>query len=496
VGIIEKQATKNTIFSYAGAALGFLSVVYSTRVLSTDENGLIGLLLSLSILLAQIGALGFNNVSLRYFPYFRNKEKGHHGFLFYGIVVTSIGFLLCLMFYFSFQDYLIQSNQEKSKLFVNFMDYILPLTFFTLFFNLFDYYLRSSFSSVIGTSSKDVTQRILILLLLTAYYFNWITFNTFVLLYVAAVAIPTFILLFYIVKLGEWHVKPIRGVVDRKMRKEMIVLGLYSLLAGGGGLFLANIDLIMVNQLLGLSETGIYSIAFYFGTMIIIPSRSIIRIAIAIIAESFKKDDYQSISSIYRKSCNTQLTIGLLLFIGLWCSIDNVMQLLPPAYRGGEYVIFYIALGYLIDMATGVNYVIIITSKYFRYDGYFMVFVLILAVLTNYFLIPLYGIKGAAMATAITIATYNGLRWWFVYYQFKMQPFNTNTIKLLLIGVVVFCVGYYFPHHDIFFIDIAIRSLVIGVSFVLLLLRTEASPEINAKIRKNLKLLPFYPFKD
>ncbi len=496
MGIIEKQATKNTIFSYSGAALGFISVIYSAQVLNPDENGLIRLLLSIALLLAQFAALGFNNITLRYFPYFRNKEKGHHGFLFYGLVISLIGFILCVLFYVLFKNKLIETNLEKSSLFVDYVIYILPLTFLILFFNLFDYYLRSFYSSVIGTSSKDFTQRIIILLVLSLYYFELIPFNSFVFLYAAAVGLPTLILFLYIIKIGEWHIKPVKGIIDASMRRGMVKLGLYSILAGGGGLILANIDIIMVNQILGLSETGIYGIAFYFGTIIIIPSRSIIRIATTIISESFKKKDYKEIASIYVKSCNTQLAIGLLLFVGIWCNIDNIMLLLPEAYRGGEKVILFIALGYLIDMATGVNYVIMITSKYFRYDGYFMVLILALAVGSNYLLIPKYGISGAAMATAITIGTYNLMRWIFILYKFNLQPYNFNTIKLLLIGGILYLIGHYLPTINQFIADILLRSSVIGASFISLLLLTEASPELNEKIRKNLKLLPFYNSKD
>ncbi|MBK7182926.1 MAG: hypothetical protein IPH89_08305 [Bacteroidetes bacterium] len=201
MGIIEKQATKNVIYSYLGAFLGFLTIIFSSHALSPDENGLTRILLSLSILLAQFAGLGFNTVTIRLFPYFRNHEKGHHGYLFYGIIITLIGFLLCIVFYFVGHDYLVASNIEKSKLFVDYTYLLLPLTLFTLFFNLFDYYLRACYNSVIGSSSKEFVQRILILLILAAYFFQIIEFSAFVILYVVAVCLPTLILIYYIIKL-------------------------------------------------------------------------------------------------------------------------------------------------------------------------------------------------------------------------------------------------------------------------------------------------------
>lgn len=487
MGIIEKQATKNAIYSYLGAGLGFLMLIWSSHLLKPEENGLTRILISLSALFSQFAGLGFNAVTVRFFPYFRNKEKRHHGYLFYGIITTLIGFALCYVVFFIFKDKVIANNQEKSKLFVDYLFYLIPLTLFTLFFNLFDYYLRACYSSVIGSSARDFTQRILILLSLFLYFIKVIDFSFFVCLYVTATCIPTLILLFYIIKLDEWHIKPVRGFVTKELRKEMILLSFFSILAGSAGVLISSIDIIMVNQKLGLTQTGIYSIAFYFGTMLSIPSRSLLRIAMSIVAEAFKKNDLAEIKSLYKKSCNGQLTIGLLLFIGVCTNLDNIMAFLPKEYAEGRNVILFISAGALVDMGTGINYIIMITSKYYRYDFYFMTVVLFLTILANYILIPIYGITGSAIATALTVATYNIMRWLFLYFKFEMQPYDRNTIKLIVISIIAFLPGYFIPHIQNLVVDIIFRSSLVGGSFILMILKSEASPEFNVKIRKNLR---------
>lgn len=487
MGIIEKQATKNAIYSYLGAGLGFLTVMWSSHLLTPDENGLTRVLVSIALLFSQFGGLGFNAVTIRFFPYFRNKDKGHHGYLFYGIITTLLGFCICYICFLLFKGNIISNNQEKSKLFVEYLFYLMPLTLFTLFFNLFDYYLRACYSSVIGSFSKDLIQRVLIISSLFLYFLKAIDFSTFVFLYVAATCIPTLILLIYIIKLDEWHIKPVRGFVSKELRKEMIYLSLFSILSGGTGVLISNIDIIMVNQQLGLKETGIYGIAFYFGTIITIPSRALLRIAISVVAEAFKKNDLKEIESLYKKSCNSQLTIGLLLFIGIFINIDNIMELLPAEYAEGKNVILLVSLGYLVDMGTGINYIIMLTSKYYRYDGYFMFFILFVTILANYLLIPVFGIAGSAMATAITISMYNIMRWVFIYVKYGMQPYDFKIVKIIAVSLIAFLPGYFIPKIPNLFLDIVLRSGITTSVFVLLLLKAEAAPEINAKIRKNLK---------
>ena len=91
-----------------------------------------------------------------------------------------------------------------------------------------------------------------------------------------------------------------------------------------------------------------------------------------------------------------------------------------------------------------------------------MLIVLTLTIATNYILIPLYGITGSAIATAITISFYNILRWLFLYFKFRMQPYDLNTLKLIAIAFISFLPAYFIPATGILFVDLAIKSGVIG----------------------------------
>jgi O-antigen/teichoic acid export membrane protein len=487
LGIIEKQATRNAIYSYLGAGLGFLTVMWMSHLFVPAENGVLRVLVSYAALFAQFANLGFTSVTSRFFPYFRNKDKGHHGFLFYALIVTAIGFLICYVVFILLQPTLIARNQEKSQLFVTYLFYLMPLTLFTVFFNIFDSYLRSTYNSVIGSFSKEFLQRLLILLLLLAYFMKMFDFTVFILLYISVTCLPTLILLLFIMQQGEWHIKPVRGFLSKELRTEMIRLGIYSILAGGAGAIVLNIDAIMINSMLGENYAGIYGIAFYFGTIILIPARSLYRIMSGIVAEAFKNDDLREIGALYRKSCNSQMTIGLLLYIGIVANIGNIMTLLPPAYAEGKNVILVLSLGYLVEMATGINQVIIANSKYYRFDAFFVFLMVGLVVGANLIFIPLYGITGSAIATAVTVSANNLLRFLFLKIKYGMQPYDFNSLKLLLIAAISLAPGIFLPYIHDKYSDIALRSAIVGGLFLLLTLKTEAAPELNVKIRKNLK---------
>ncbi|HET6225873.1 MAG TPA: oligosaccharide flippase family protein [Bacteroidia bacterium] len=486
MGIIERQATRNAIYSYMGAGLGFVTVLWMSYLLTPSENGAIAAIAAYAFLFSQFANLGFTTVTVRFFPYFKDKDKGHNGFLFYAIIISLIGFLISWLVFLFLKPYLIERSQEKSQLFVSYLFYLMPLIFFTVFFNIFDTYLRACYSSVIGSLTKEVIQRICIIGVLIVYYFKLIELPVFMFMYFFFTCLPTLLLVFYIMKQNEWHIKPVRGFMSKSLRTEMIKLGFYSILAGGAGAIVLNLDSIMVNDMLGEEKSGVYRIAFYFGSIILIPARSIYRITSSIVAERFKTNDLKEISKLYNQACNNQLTIGLLLFIGIWTNIDNIIHLLPAAYSSGKYVILIVSAGYVVEMGTGINQVIIVNSKYYRYDA-LLVFLLVgVTVLTNYIFIPLYGIIGSAIATALTVVFANAARFILLYVKFRMQPYDKNTWKLIIISIVAFLPGYFLPDLNYIYLDIAVRSSIVGGLFILLIFKTNATPEINQKIRKNL----------
>jgi O-antigen/teichoic acid export membrane protein len=244
-------------------------------------------------------------------------------------------------------------------------------------------------------------------------------------------------------------------------------------------MLISSIDKIIVNDMLGLAAAGVFSVATYFGSMIQIPARSILRISTTVIAESWKSNDLQNIADVYRKSCMNQLIIGLLLLAGLWVNIDSLLALMPPDYAQAKYVILFMGLGYLIDLATGANGVIIATSKHYRYDTFFMVLLVIFTLITNVLLIPRYGMMGAGIASCMTYALFNLLRLIFIQVKFKLQPYSLSFVWILLIGVISIVAAQLIPISGKHYLDIALRGSVLCLVYGTLILLSRVSPEIT-----------------
>ena len=488
MGIIIQQAVKSAALSYFGALLGFLTVWFMNRLwLTPEQNGLLNVIISISLISSSLSNLGMAGVVLRMFPHFRNPETRHGGFMFYPLVLTAVGSLLFLFLYLIFKDEYIARNAGQSPLLANNVYYLIPLTFFLGVFNVLDAFTRALFLSTAGVLIKEVLLRIVILIAAFAYHFNAIDFEQFVLIYFASFCAMSFAMIGVLIAHKEWHWKKPKTPLTAEVKKEMRDVALFSVITGLSGMMISSIDKVIVNDKLGLAAAGIFSIATYFGSMIQIPARSIIRITASVISESWKKNDLENIRNIYRQSCLNQLIIGLFLLITLWVNIDSLLALMPPEYSIAKYVILFMGIGYLIDLATGANGAIIGTSIYYRYDTLFMVLLVVFTFLTNLWLIPIYGIVGSGIASCLTYLLFNALRLAFIQVKFNMQPYSVAFLKVLGVGAISYAVGISLPATGMHYLDIAMRGTVITILYGVLIVTLNISPEVGFLVQKTLQ---------
>jgi len=480
LGTIRKQSITSTIYIYTGVILGFVSTgILMPRFLTEAQNGIVKLLVSYSLLFAQFASLGFQTATIRFFPYFKNKDKGHHGYFFLLMIVGIVGFSIFLVLYYLIKRPIIEFESNKNSDFANYFFLILPLTFFFLFFNLLDIYARVLIQSTIGTFLKELLQRFFILIAILLFILDIIGFWYFIILYVVALSVPTIIIFIYLFLNGEIFLTPNFSIFRQNLLSPMINLSFYGLFIGFSQIAISQIDSILINFIKDPAQTGIYAITFYYGTLVILPSRAVFRIAPTFIAEAFKMKDDKSIRNIQYKSCLNQLLLGTGLFALLWLNIDNVFRILPDEYLTGKYVIFFIGLSNLISMAGGLSSQVITNSDHYRYNGFFVVIYLSLTVVLNIILIKLFGIVGAAVAAMISMLIFNILKFEFIRRKFRIQPYDINHLKILISAIASYLIMVIFSYPEQLIPNILIKSILFGFLFMLLNYFMKSSEDFN-----------------
>ena len=489
MGIIAKQSIKGSIYTYIGAAIGFINTgLLMPKFFVPEQVGLVNLLIAVTLVFSQLGNLGFSGVITRLFPYFRDKNKKHNGILTIGLFVSLSGFLLTFLLFIVVRKYLIVSVGENSSLLSENIFYVPILSFFVILFFLFDNYNKVLFDAVLGTFLREFLVRFLDLLLIVVFIFNYIDFESFVMYYIIIYSLPTLILAIVLLKRKVFFTGGINFKLLTELKSEIIKIAVFWIVAGFAGIAIQAIDKYMTNYYLGLGASGIYAVTFYFGVLVAMPSRSMRKISSIVLSESWKKNDQKTILDIYKKSTVNMLIIGSLLVVGIWANIDNIFAVIPK-YAEGKYVILFIALLSLVDMTSGVAASIIANSKYYKIGAYIMILTLFLIVITNIIFINLWGLKGAAFASLISMTTAVLIRFLFLYKKYQFQPYSLKHIKIVLIAVVVLFINYFIPKFSDFYIDILVRSSVITVLFSVLIWFSKVSEDINKIVLQIIKKL-------
>lgn len=463
-----------------GIALGFIStILLYPNILRADQYGLTRVLFSLALVCSQFAHLGINNIVIRYFPYFKQTKESRRKLLTLTLVVPLVGFFLFTVSYFLLQEVFISSYEDRSALFSEYYLYLIPLVFGVLFFEALNSFVRALQDSVTGSVVNEVLMRLLIILLLVVYHYNYLSFTGFMVGFVLTYSLQPLYMLFYLYERGALSFSIPFQEKSRRFMKGMGVYGAYSLLGGLATLLIGNIDIIMLGAITDLDSTAVYAIAFYVGSVIAVPQRSINKIATPILAGLLKEKQFNRIESLYKRTALNQIIAGSLIYVGIWANLNNLMNLLPAEYAGAEWVIIIIGAAKLFNMATGINGRIIITSKYYRFDLYTNILLILLTVSTNYILIQYYGIMGAAIATAISIFIYNFIKFIYVWIKFSMQPFRWNALAVLAIAAGCLLGSFQIPYLYNFILDVTVRSAGIASVFLGLVLLFNLSPDVE-----------------
>ncbi len=489
MGVVIKQGFYNSVWMAVGLAIGYVNMVLLFPVfLTADQFGLTRVLWAAGTVFGQFALLGSPQVLMKFFPQFGNKPKQKGGFFMFMLFIALVGFLLFLLAGFIFKGQIINTYANQSKLFGDNYNYIYVLTFFFIFFNVLEAQLRAALKTTVASFLKNTVIRVIWLALIVLYQKKLISFETFIFWYVSAYAVILLILVVYAISIGQLTLSFRMNFLTARQMKNMGLFGLYVILSSSTA-YLANyLDVLMVGGMIDLKSVAFYSVAFYLGSVILLPFNGTSTILIPIISESFSKNNLSRVKEIYQSASVNLSLASMLIFLGIWLNADNIFRLLPPSYSSGKYVLLFIALTKLLSASLAVSVFVLQYSKYFKQVFWFNITFLIVVVVSNYFLIPPLGIVGAALATflaQIFILTINVL---FVYSRIKILPFKSGTLKILILGGLVYGAVCFIPQFHNILLDILLRSFIILVIYLPLAYFWKVSDEYSGFVLKYLRM--------
>ena len=476
MGVIRKQSIRNSIIFYIGMSIGAINTVLIYPNVFNDQPehwGLIQLLVAYGLVLSTFTSFGIPKVLLKFFPTYRDKSK----LLTYSMLIPTIGLFFVSLIYIFFKNEIFILLKMDPLLQKNFI-YVFLLIFCISFYEIFSALSRSYLDAITPVVLNEFFLKTFTLVILLLHGFKFIDFSTFLILYVSGYLIKLFIL--FLINIKNKRISISTSLSDLNYR-ELFRFGLYVFAGGLSIMIVTRLDMLMIGYLLDLEQVAFYTLAFYIGNAIAIPGRSVISISVPLISKAWENQDINEIDKIYSKSAINQLIVSGLLFLVVWLSIDEVLSLLPEKFSYGKWVVFYIGLAQLVNMSCGVNGAIIVNSKYFKYDLYTNLILLLITVTLNFILIPIFGINGAAMATAFSIVFFNLIRLIIIYNKLQIQPFTKKTLITVFILLLVYLICFKLILANVF-LSIGLKTILSALIFIFICIKANLSDDINSLV--------------
>lgn len=487
MGIVIKQSAYASVINYLGVAIGAVNIMFLyPAFLSKEEFGLFKAIFAMAIVVAPFAQLGLARSTVRYFPRFNSSNKTRGRFLALILILGAFAFTVFLLLFQLADDWIFSYFSKNAPQLIHQYWLIIILAFLMMYIAIIEAYYKAQLNVVIPTFMREFFLRISSTFVVFLYFQKWIDFGEFligsVLTYVASLALLIFILV--LKKQFQLNFSVFR--FKKEFMTELLSYMIFIMAGAVGNIIVLQIDQLMVTSILGFSENAVYVVAFFMASIIEIPRRAIAPMSDSLIAKSFEFERIDEVKKIYKQSSINQLILGCFVFLLVILNLDNIYQIMPKGdtYSAGASVVLLIGLSKLIDMGFGVNSEIIVSSKLYKANIYF---VLILAALTiglNSWFIPLYGLKGAALASFLAILIFNLLKLIFIWSYLKFQPFSIHTLSVIFITFICYLIIQYVPIISNVYLNTIWLSALITFVFGTMMLFFKPSKEITSILKQ------------
>jgi O-antigen/teichoic acid export membrane protein len=166
---------------------------------------------------------------------------------------------------------------------------------------------------------------------------------------------------------------------------------------------------------------------------LLIPYKTLQRFCQPMVAQYWKNKEINKLEKLYERVSSISLIFGLIIFIVSWNLKNKALDFLPNQFEEFMILLLIVLIGRIIDMYSGLNGLILLSSKKYKIDIIFTLFLLVITVLLNIVLLPKFGVIGAAISTSAALILYNLSRLLYVFIVFKIHPFSKNQLYIILI---------------------------------------------------------------
>jgi len=425
-----------------GRAFGYGSRMVIARFLGVNNYGLISLGFAALTIAASISAIGLPEGVTRYVSFYKGKEDNERikGTILSAIKMNLPISIVFFIFLFFGADWISIHFFHDLKLTPVLRIFSIGIPFLVL--------ARDLLSATVGFQKMEynvytdqVTQEVLKLIgiiALVSLGFNvigaawgWI---------LGTLSMP--FLAFYFL---EKKVFPVfkTNIKAISTEKELFMFSWPLIFTSIAGMVMGFMDTLMLGYFCTSYEVGIYNAALPTAILIRLFPGSIVAIYMPVITELYAREKYNDLKDAYSVVIKWVLSLAFPAFVLMVLFSDNILLLLfGTEYMIGAESMIILAFGFLISVVLSCSSGVL--TAYGRTKitmGCYLIGSLTNFCL-NFYLIPIYGLKGAAVATAISSIFMGILYFISAYYISNIQPFKKVHLKPIFSSIVTALIIY------------------------------------------------------
>jgi O-antigen/teichoic acid export membrane protein len=434
-----KMVVKGAGIFFIGAVLSrfitYFTRIFIARYFGPEDYGLFSLGLAVIGFAGAFAVLGLPTGVTRYVSYYRSKKEEAQvkGVLVFSLFVVAL--VSCIfggvLFLVSPQiASIVFHNPELTKVFMVFAISV-PFTALSSI-------LTSSFEGFQDIKYRVYTERIIlnVLKLVFIVFLGVLGYGVLgiAFAYTLATVLTFFIALYFL----ETKIFSLRSKIPAiYIKKEMLVFSLPLMLAGFMKTIMTRIDTVMLGYYRTAGEVGVYNAAVPTAQILVIATSSMAVLFLPVITELYVKGQKELLEVVYKTVTKWAFYLNLPVFLIMVFFSRQVMALMfGLEYISGSLALSILAVGFFTVSMSFTPYYLLIMSKKTRSIFIISLFATLINVVLNWTLIPIYGLEGAAMATAVTYFMNSILLFGYSYHIMQISPFSTALMKSIPAGLL------------------------------------------------------------
>jgi len=422
-------------FSHAGiysigillnSMVSFIMLPIYTRCLTPADYGVLELLeITVDVISIVAGAGIIHGLSKYYYQYEGQRDKEELVSTLFISLILLYAAGCCVGFAFSEQISIVVYHTEKYSRFIE-------ISFFNLFLSFLIFvplgYLRTQQKSILFVIIGAV--KLVIQLSLNIVFVVLLEKGVIGVLY--STLITSLVVGGYL----TWYTfSAVSFRYSMEKAKELFKFGYPFIFSGLGAFILTFSDRYFINYFGDISNVGVYSLGYKFGFLLFtFPVRPLLLIWDVQRFEIVNKDGYEVVFNKFL-SWFVIVTVSVALFISI--VVENVLHVMSdPKFWEASNIVPIIMIAYLFQACTDFfNFGIFYTGKT-KHMAYGTVLAAIIIVILSVFMIPVFGIYGAAWATVIAFL----IRLVYVYFSSQsLFRVTYNLIQPIIVLNAAFC---------------------------------------------------------